>query len=152
MKNASFVTFCYSSRSGSLKIQSIALFWRTIWSKINENLSAARIIDRFGDKRHQNKRNWIGYECYKGLRLFWTAGHQTFIHCTRLKRSSRSVRLPYLLQGVPITTGFFSKAHCPYKNYPILRISSLLGRQWVYFYVGIIYNNINSFLITANAV
>ena len=31
--------------------------------------------------------------------------------------------------GCPNNDCFFSKAHCSYKNYPILKISSLLGWQ-----------------------
>ena len=45
------------------------------------------------------------------------------------------------LQGVPITTGFFSMARCSYKSI----FTALLCRQWTDFYVGIIHGNINFF-------
>ena len=51
-----------------------------------------------------------------------------------------------LTTGCPNNDCFFSKAHCSFKNYPILKISSLLGRQWIDFYVGIIYDSISSFI------
>ena len=34
---------------------------------------------------------------------------------------------------------FQATLHCSYKNDPILKISLLLSRQWIHFYVGIIY-------------
>ena len=47
------------------------------------------------------------------------------------------------IQGLQITTGFFSNAYCSHKNDPILKISSLLGRQRIELNVGTIYSNIN---------
>ena len=51
--------------------------------------------------------------------------------------------LSVVLQGVPRTTVFFSNAHISYNHNQISKISSLVGRQWTDFYVGINYNNSN---------
>ena len=58
---------------------------------------------------------------------------------------SKTMSAPFFATVCPNNDCFFSKAHCSYKKYPILKISSLLGQQWIDFYVGIIYNNISSF-------
>ena len=40
--------------------------------------------------------------------------------------------------GCPINNCIFSKVHCSYKTYPISKISSLISRQWIELYVGIV--------------
>ena len=81
--------------------------------------------------------------------LTYKANAELILECTFL--SYKNVAEKSLWNKLARSTGcpnndcFFSKAHCSYKNYPILKISSLLGRQWIDFYVGIIYNNISSF-------
>ena len=47
--------------------------------------------------------------------------------------------------GCPINNCIFSKAHCSYKSNPISKISSLVSRELIEFYVGIICGNMNLF-------
>ena len=71
-------------------------------------------------------------------RLFFS-----FLHILLLKKAKNiSENLSTHVYRVSQWQLYFSKAHCFYKNYPISKISSLRSRQWIVFYLGIIYGKI----------
>ena len=78
----------------------------------------------------------------RSFQIFLRIGHVNQNHATSSKRGRLERFTTYRVSQLRL---FFSNPHCSYKNYPILKISSLLGRQWIDFYVGIIYNKISSF-------
>ena len=88
---------------------------------------------------------------------FTTISRTMLVNQENLCRIRFSLSLPYVkknLEAFFLTSSiyrvsqwqlFFSNAYCSHKNDPISKISLRLSCQWIEFYVGAIYSNINWF-------